>query len=64
MKTKWGSSNPKRGTIRLNTELARKPSECLDYLVAHEIAHLREPKHDARFVTLNRLPVRHEKWDY
>ena len=79
MKTKWGSSNPRAGTIRLNTELARKPLECLDYLVAHEVAHLREPRHDARFVelmdgllpswrsvrqALNRLPVRHEKWGY
>ncbi len=79
MKTKWGSSNPRAGTIRLNTELARKPLECLDYLVAHEVAHLREPRHDARFValmdgllpswrsvrqSLNRLPVRHEDWAY
>ena len=79
MKTKWGSSNPRSGTIRLNTELARKPLDCLDYLVAHEVAHLREPRHDARFVelmdsllpswrstrqALNRLPVRHEDWVY
>lgn len=79
MKTKWGSSNPRAGTIRLNTELARKPLECLDYLVAHEVAHLREPRHDARFValmdslmpswrsvrqSLNRLPVPHEDWRY
>ena len=79
MKTKWGSSNPRTGTIRLNTQLVRKPLECLDYLVAHEVAHLRESKHDARFVelmdsllpswrsirqTLNRLPVRHEDWEY
>jgi hypothetical protein len=77
MKTRWGSSNPRAGTIRLNTELARKPLQCLDYLVAHEVAHLREPRHGARFVelmdsllpswrsirqTLNRLPVRHEDW--
>lgn len=79
MKTKWGSSNPRAGTIRLNTELARKPLDCLEYLVAHELAHLREPRHDARFVALmdsllpswrsvrqalNRLPVRHEDWGY
>lgn len=79
MKTKWGSANHRAATIRLNTELARKPAECLDYLIAHELAHLREPKHDDRFValmdsllpswrsvrqSLNRLPVRHEGWGY
>jgi predicted metal-dependent hydrolase len=79
MKTKWGSCNPQAGTIRVNTELARKPRECLEYLVVHELAHLLEPTHNARFValldrflpswqsirqTLNRLPVRHEDWEY
>jgi hypothetical protein len=79
MKTKWGSANHRAATIRVNTELARKPAECLDYLIAHELAHLREPKHDDRFValmdsllpswrlvrqSLNRLPVRHEGWGY
>ncbi len=79
MRTRWGSCNPRAGSIRLNTELARKPRECLEYLVAHELAHLVEPRHTARFVALmdnllpswravrqklNRLPVRHEDWDY
>jgi predicted metal-dependent hydrolase len=79
MKTKWGSCNPRAGTIRLNTELAKKPKECLEYIVAHEMAHLREPTHNARFVWLmdgfmpnwrlrrdhlNHLPVRHEDWVY
>lgn len=79
MKTRWGSCNPRLGTIRLNTELARKPPECLEYLVVHELAHLREPTHGPRFVALmdrllpswpvvrerlNRLPVRHEEWNY
>ncbi|GAA5483848.1 M48 family metallopeptidase [Haloferula sargassicola] len=79
MKTKWGSCNPARRTIRLNTELAKKPKECLEYLVVHELAHLIEPTHNERFVSLmdhylpawrerrqalNRLPVRHEQWRY
>jgi predicted metal-dependent hydrolase len=79
MKTKWGSCNPHAGTIRLNTELARKPPECLEYLVVHEMAHLAERTHSPRFIalmdqllpawqsvrqTLNRLPVRHEEWQY
>lgn len=79
MKTRWGSCNPTAGTIRLNTELAKKPAECLEYIVVHELVHLLEPTHNARFVTLmdrcmptwqfhrqalNRLPVRQEKWSY
>jgi predicted metal-dependent hydrolase len=77
MKTKWGSCNPSAKTIRLNTELAKKPRECLEYVVMHEMVHLNEPTHNARFVSLmdeampqwrmyrdalNRLPVRRENW--
>lgn len=79
MKTKWGSCNHHARTIRLNTDLAKKPAECLEYLVVHELVHLLEPTHNAHFVelmdqlmpkwraqqdTLNRLPVRHEHWSY
>lgn len=52
MKTKWGSCNPKLKSIRLNSELARKPVECLEYILVHELAHLRVPKHGSRFVDL------------
>jgi len=79
MKTKWGSCSPGAKTIRLNTELAKKPTECLEYITVHEMVHLLEPSHNARFVALmdqfmpkwrfyremlNRLPVRHERWAY
>jgi len=79
MKTKWGSCNASTRSIRLNSELAKKPRECLEYLVVHEMVHLFEPTHNKRFVTLmeqfmprwqfyrevlNRLPVRHEHWMY
>jgi predicted metal-dependent hydrolase len=79
MKTKWGSCSPDRQAIRLNTELAKKPIECLEYIVVHEMVHLLEPTHNGRFVNLmnehmpkwkfyrdelNRLPVRHEDWRY
>jgi predicted metal-dependent hydrolase len=79
MKTKWGSCNPKARTIRLNTDLAKKPRECLEYIVVHEMVHLLEPTHNACFVALmdrlmpqwrvcrarlNQLPVRNEKWTY
>jgi predicted metal-dependent hydrolase len=79
MKTKWGSCSPVARTIRLNTELAKKPAECLEYVLVHELLHLIEPTHNRRFVALmnehmpkwkshreelNRLPVRHESWKY
>lgn len=52
MKTRWGSCNPHAGTIRLNTELAKKPPACLEYVVVHELAHLLERTHNARFTGL------------
>ena len=79
MKTKWGSCNPSTRSIRLNTDLAKKPPECLEYLVVHELVHLLEPTHNSRFQALmdqyhpkwrshrdmlNLLPVRHEDWAY
>jgi predicted metal-dependent hydrolase len=79
MKTKWGSCNPSARTILLNTDLAKKPPACLEYLIVHELVHLLEPTHNARFIALmdrfmpkwqshrqalNRLPVRHESWGY
>lgn len=79
MKTKWGGCNHSARTIRLNTELAKKPRECLEYIVVHELVHLLEPTHNARFIgligqfmpnwrfrrgQLNRLPVSHDDWVY
>ena len=52
MKTKWGSCNSHSGNIRLNTELVKKPKDLLEYVVVHEMAHLREPTHSERFVRL------------
>jgi predicted metal-dependent hydrolase len=52
MKTKWGSCHPRNRTIRLNTELARKPLEFLEYIVVHEMVHLLEPSHNRRFASL------------
>lgn len=79
MKTKWGSCSPATRSIRLNTDLAKKPPECLEYIVVHEMVHLLEPSHNNRFISLmdqfmpkwqfhkdelNKLPVRHETWAY
>jgi predicted metal-dependent hydrolase len=52
MKTKWGSCNTDSKNIRLNTELAKKPLEYLEYIVVHEMMHLLEPTHNPRFVIL------------
>lgn len=49
MKTKWGSCTPHRGTIRLNTELVKKPRDMLEYVIVHEMVHLIEPKHSKVF---------------
>ncbi len=79
MKTKWGSCNPRARAIRLNTELAKKPKHCLEYILVHELVHLFEPRHGDRFVSfmdrfmpqwrlhkdeLNRHPLPHEHWEY
>jgi predicted metal-dependent hydrolase len=76
---KWGSCNTRSGNIRLNSELAKKPRECLEYVLVHELVHFLEPTHNQRFVSLmdqfmpkwrfhrdelNRFPVRHETWLY
>jgi predicted metal-dependent hydrolase len=52
MRTRWGSCNPRTGDIRLNTELAKKSRECLEYVLVHELAHVLEPSHNARFKAL------------
>lgn len=52
MKTKWGSCNPAAGNIRLNTELAKKPKDLLEYVIVHEMVHLLEPTHGERFTAL------------
>lgn len=79
MKTKWGSCNPGRRSIRLNSELAKKSPECLEYVIVHELAHLLEPSHNKVFVSLmdkfmpqwrqfrdelNRAPLSHVEWEY
>ena len=79
MKTRWGSCNSSARRIWLNLELAKKPIDCLDYVIVHEILHLLESSHNENFVALmnrylpkwrfhkdelNKLPVKHEDWKY
>ena len=51
-KSRWGSCNSRRHTIRLNTELVHKPYDMLEYVVVHELVHLFERYHNARFYRL------------
>jgi predicted metal-dependent hydrolase len=77
MKTKWGSCNHRDKHILLNSELAKKPRNLLEYVVVHEMVHLLEPTHNERFLTilgkhypawraaraeLNELPLAAETW--
>ena len=79
MKTKWGSCNTDSRRIWLNLELAKKPVECQEYILVHELIHLIERRHNDRFRELmayhlpqwkslrdrlNQLPLAHEDWDY
>src|SRR5690606_24685913 len=79
MKTRWGSCNAKAQRIWLNLELAKKPPESLEYILVHEMIHLRHRHHDARFRELleelmpqwqlrrdelNMAPLAHEEWRY
>ena len=79
MKTKWGSCNPDARRIWLNLELAKKPPQCLEYIVVHELVHLLERHHNDQFMALmdkclprwrnakallNQMPLAHEAWGY
>jgi len=52
MKSRWGSCNYDKATIRLNTELAKRPVRSLEYVIVHEMVHLLEPSHNMRFKSL------------
>lgn len=75
MKTKWGSCNPDSGSVWINLDLVKKPTQCLDYVILHEMAHFISRQHDDLFISvldrfmpswrqvrsdLNALPLRHE----
>ena len=77
MKTKWGSCNRETRHIWFNVELAKKPLECLEYIVVHEMTHYFERGHGHRFIelmdaelpewrsrraSLNAAPLADEEW--
>ena len=79
MKTHWGTCNVEARRIWLNLELAKKPVQCLEYIIAHEMVHLLERHHGERFAALmdqfmpqwrlyreklNHSALGHEIWKY
>lgn len=79
MKIKWGSCNIEKKRIWLNLELTKKPINCLEYIIVHEMVHYLERHHNERFLyymdtylpnwkqlktELNKLPVSHADWSY
>lgn len=50
MKTRWGTCNIRTKKIWLSLELAKKPLECIEYVVVHEMVHLLEASHNKRFI--------------
>jgi predicted metal-dependent hydrolase len=79
MKTKWGTCTIKAHRIWLNLELVKKPVQCLEYIVVHEMVHLLERHHNDRFAArmnsfmpnwrevrkiLTSFPLGHELWGY
>ena len=52
MKTKWGACNVKVRRIWLNLELAKKPAQCLEYIIVHELLHLLKRQHNDNFFAL------------
>jgi predicted metal-dependent hydrolase len=79
MRTRWGTCNTQAKRIWLNLELAKKPVNCLEFVIVHELVHLLERSHNKRFIgfmdkfmpnwrhhrdELNQLPFRHSDWKY
>jgi hypothetical protein len=79
MKTKWGTCNAEARRIWLNLELAKKPVQCLEYIIVHELVHLIERTHNDRFIAILNLhlpqwrqhraklqsePLAHASWNY
>lgn len=52
MRTRWGTCTVEKKRIWLNLQLVKKPVECLEYVVTHELLHLLEKNHTHRFFAL------------
>lgn len=60
MKTRWGSCNPAKSYINLNSELIKSSIQCIEYVVFHELTHLIYPNHDESFY--NYLSLHMPNW--
>lgn len=49
MKSRWGSCNAKNNHVLLNLELIKAPTHCIEYVIMHELCHLKYPKHTKEF---------------
>ena len=52
MKTRWGTCNTRTKKIWLNLELVHKSDECIEYVIMHELAHLRVSNHGKDFIAI------------
>lgn len=52
MKTRWGTCNTVTGKIWLNLQLAKKPLICLEYVILHELTHLKVRNHGKDFIAV------------
>lgn len=52
MRTKWGTCNQEESRIWLNLQLVKRPPNCLEYVVVHEMIHLIERTHNEKFKEL------------
>jgi len=52
MTTRWGTCNNKTGKLWFNLQLAKKTTECLEYVILHELCHLAEKNHSERFIAM------------
>jgi predicted metal-dependent hydrolase len=62
MKTRWGSCNVERKNINLNLELIKKPRYCIEYVILHELAHLKYPNHSKQFWEYMSVHMPNWKW--
>lgn len=78
MKTRWGTCNHEAKRILINLELAKKPLYCIEYVIVHELLHIKEKKHSEIFFNLlqkhlpkwkglkeelNNFILSHEEWE-